>query len=560
MAWRISILVAFVILLVMPLVLRPSREAPPADAKRLIIITPHNEQIRTEFACAFDAWHVKNFGERVEVLWNVPGGTSEIRKMLQAQFKSAIEAGREPGGDADLVFGGGSYEHNIQLKGGVQIDLRQLHRDELALIEKQHADPQQRLDAMQAFLVDRYGERLESNFTITEPIITPVDFDDRWLREVYGENDIGGVRLYDPDLHWFGTALSGFGIMFNRDCLALLEIEAPTYWSDLCHPKLQGWIAGVNPGQSGSVTTAFQAILDRRGWARGWQILRRSAANARYFSGSSLKPPTDVSNGDAAMGICIDFYGRYQSHAIALAGDPDRLGYVDPPGVSTIDPDPISMLRNAPHPKLAKRFIEFCISPEGQSLWQFRTDDTTDDLGPEQFELRRLPIIRSMYDRYADRMIDDVNPYVLAAEVENPNSNRRSFIALIYAAAAMDTHEDLRAAWEAITSHPAYPETASIVSSDEVSDSTLREMLRLFDAMPDVPGPDDSMYSMQTDEHLGTIKAGWLRGGWKDAGLWPAAANPRDVLRRQWTRFFRSNYCRIVQLAHASPPHVAQSE
>jgi iron(III) transport system substrate-binding protein len=511
MSARVIIFILFVVLLVTPFVLRPKAAAPPEDALRLIIITPHNEQIRTEFARGFDRWHQMRYGQRVDVVYNVPGGTSEIRKMLESQYAAAIEAGRAPGGAADLVFGGGSYEHE-QLKRGTQVTID--------------------------------GEMRE------ETITAPVDFSDAFLREVYGENDIGGTNLYDPDKQWFGTALSGFGIVYNRDALAMIDVDEPVYWEDLCHPNLRGWVALVNPGQSGSITTAFDAILQRRGWERGWRILRRAAANARYFSASSLMPPMDVSQGNAAMGVCIDFYGRYQSQAIKAAGDPDRLGYIDPPGVTVIDPDPISMLRGAPHPELAKRFIEFCLSVEGQSLWQFRIDDPIDDgLGPDQFELRRMIIRRSMYETQFDRMIDQVNPFEIASEPEHANRNMRSFIAIVFAAMAMETHDHLRRAWDAIVEHPAYPAGGRIVTAVEVDDPTLKRMLERFDAMPMIPTPDGEALSLATAEHLGTIKQGWLRNDWAEAGLWPTHASPRDAMIRRFAAFFREQYDAIVEIA-----------
>jgi iron(III) transport system substrate-binding protein len=509
---RITVLVLFIALLCAPFLFEPEREPPPSDARELIIITPHNEQIRTEFARAFDIWHQAHYGERVNVIYNVPGGTSEIRAMLIAQFEAAIKAGNEPGGNADLVFGGGTYEHDFKLKPGVTVK--------------------------------------QDGASVDVSISVPVDFDDAWLSAVYGENMIGGVHLYDPDHHWFGTALSGFGIVYNRDALEQVGVDEPVYWSDLCDPKLRGWLALVNPAQSGSVTTALQAILDRRGWQQGWRILRRAAANGRYFSASSLKPPVDVSRGDAAMGICIDFYGRYEAQAVKEAGDPDRVGYVDPPGVSTIDPDPISMLRNAPHPELAKRFIEFCLTADAQSLWQFSAEDAgADGLGPHRFELRRMPVLRSMYAEHFDRMIDQVNPFDLATAVENQNTSIRSFIDIVFAGMAMDSHEHLKEAWNAIVEHPAYPETGGIVTAADVDDPTLKRMLELFDTMPGVEGPDGGMYSLAGTEHLRTVRYGWLKREWADANLWSAEANPKDVLRRSFAHFFRDQYTEIVDLA-----------
>jgi hypothetical protein len=310
----------------------------------------------------------------------------------------------------------------------------------------------------------------------------------------------------------------------------------------------------VNPSQSGSVKTTFEAILHREGWRQGWRILRRASGNARYFSASSLKPPIDMSQGNAAMGVAIDFYGRFQSQAIKEAGDPDRIGYVDPQGGSSIDADPITMLRGAPHPGLAKRFIEFALSDEGQALWQFRTKVRTspDELGPERFELRRMIIARSMYERHFPEFIDQVNPYEIATPAAYPDGNVRDFISPLFAAMAMDTHHELREAWKAIASHPAYPAGPSIVTADECSDLTLRAMLTLFDAMPSLPAPDGAL-SLADPSHLGALRMGWVKGDWKEHGLWSAEETTADAMRKRFGAFFRANYRKIVDLARQTP-------
>ena len=515
------IFISFAVLIGVPLVFRPAGPAGgerASDAPQLIIVTPHNEQIRYEFKRAFEDWHRQVHGSAVNVVYNVPGGTSEIRKLLESQYKAALESGIAPGGQADLVFGGGSYEHG-EFKKPLKVNVN--------------------------------GEERQTT------IAQPVEFDQAWLDKTYGPNEIGGRvgALYDPDRHWFGVALSGFGIVFNRDALKELNVAEPTVWSDLTNPKLEGWVALVNPSQSGSVKTTFEAILHREGWAQGWRILRRASGNARYFSASSLKPPIDVSQGNAAMGVAIDFYGRFQSQAMKEAGDPDRVGYVDPIGGSTIDADPITVLRGARQPELAKRFIEFALSDEGQALWQFRTKvkKSSEELGPERFELRRMIITRSMYDRQFPEFIDQVNPYEIATPAKFPDGNVRDFISPLFAAMAMDTHHELREAWKAIISHPAYPNdgAATIVTADQVSDPTLREMLVLFDAMPSLASPEGDL-SLTDAAHLGVLRAGWVKGGWKEHGLWSAEETAADAMRKKFGAFFRANYRKIIEMAATS--------
>ena len=507
---RMIVLACFVAIVALPFFFRRDREATPSDATPLIIITPHNEQIREEFARAFEVWHEREHGAPVRVVYSTPGGTSEIRRMLVAQFTAAMEDGRAPGGEADLVFGGGSYEHDL-LKRGVEVTV----------------------------------EEVVHRVSITEPTdITGVE-----LAAIYGPNRIGDAQLYDEDRHWLGVALSGFGIVFNRDVLGELGLPEPTTWSDLANPALAGWVALVNPGQSGSITTAFDTILQQLGWDEGWAILRRAAANARYFSASSLKPPGDVGRGDASLGVCIDFYGRYQAQAIRDHGGGDRVGYIDPPGVTTIDADPISLLRAAPHPVLANRFIRFCLTEEAQALWQFPAGEG--DLGPRRYELRRLPVLRSMYAAHLDRMIDGVDPFTLARPLAHPEPSVRAFIAPLFSAMAMDVHGDLRAAWAAITAHPSYPPGGGLVTAADVDDPGLRRMLTLFDEMPEVEGPGGTHLGLRNASDRAAVKAGWLRGGWSDHGLWHVDATPQDVFRRRCADFFRDRYAAITSMARA---------
>jgi ABC-type Fe3+ transport system substrate-binding protein len=451
------------------------------------------------------------YGEPAQVVWSVPGGTSEIRRMLISQYKHALETGKEPGGEADLVFGGGSYEHGV-LKKTIKATY----------------------DG---------GER-------TTTISVPATIAKETLEDVYGENIIGDITMYDPEGYWYGLALSGFGIVYNNEVLADLEIESPTTWEALCNPALFGKLALVNPAQSGSVTTAFEAILKNLGWERGWQVLRRAAANARYFSASSLKPPADVSQGDAAMGVCIDFYGRYQAQAVKSSGGGDRVGYIDPPSATMIDPDPISLLRGAPNEEMAIRFITYCMTKDAQALWQFGIEDAVDDdLGPDTFELRRMPVRREMYSKYMDRMVDQVNPYETARPAPYPDRNMRAFIAPIFSAMAMDNHEALMHAWQVIVTHPAYPNTTAIVTAKDVNDPELKEMLRAFDEMQLIPTNDGSVLSMNTPENRTTLKYGWLRDQWIDDGLWHPEDHGIAALQRNAAIFFKKQYESVVTLS-----------
>lgn len=81
---------ALFLTIVTPLVM--SRKAGGGDVtaenadRRINIVTPHNETIRREFGEAFQAWWKDKTGETVYVNWLNPGGTSEIRMILDGRF------------------------------------------------------------------------------------------------------------------------------------------------------------------------------------------------------------------------------------------------------------------------------------------------------------------------------------------------------------------------------------------------------------------------------------------------------------------------------------------
>jgi len=469
---RIVIFALLALVLGVPFLMSAGRQdaRPPAGAARIIVVTPHVGQIRDEFGLAFSRWHRAVYGEPAFIDYRTPGGTSEIRNQLEAQFNAALRSGNfsvSPDGEVllapgaigfDLMWGGGSFEFD-QLKGGIRVNAADV-------------------------LVPPEGiERLPDPFTV--PLSLPAGFSDEQLAEWYGEdNAIGAQTLYDPDQHWLGTALSSFGIVYNKDIFESLGLPAPDSFEDLTVPRLQGWVALADPRQSGSITTTFDSILGNYGWDRGFRILREMSANARYFTASASKVPTDVGAGEAAVGLAIDFYGREQASTV---GD-DRVGYLDPVGSVYIDADPIALLRGGPNPELARRFIEFLLTDEAQLLWQlpplpvgslpegWPVTAESVPVAPARHALRRMPIKRDLYPRYARHFFDDIRPFEAASEIANPGW--RTGVQVMMGAFGIDTKDDLRRAWRALNDYKL---------SDNADPAVVAEMERLFHAFPETP-------------------------------------------------------------------------
>ncbi|GJM19073.1 MAG: hypothetical protein DHS20C14_12860 [Phycisphaeraceae bacterium] len=537
---RLIILLSLAVILGVPFVMSLGRSEHdlPDDAPTLVVVTPHVQQIRSEFGRAFSDWHAREHGTPVRVVYLTPGGTSEIRKQLEAQYKSVLKNGDFTITDgqvtlasgavgADLVFGGGSYDH-AQIARGVSVSAGDIQSPPAGL--------------------DTFVDLDDADAALTVPMSESAGFTQPELDELFGDNVIGTQFLYDPDQLWIGTALSSFGIVYNEDSYRDLGLPLPTGFEDLTRPELRGWIALADPRQSGSITTTFDSILGNHGWDDGWRILRGMCANTRYFTNSSTKPPTDVSQGEAAAGLAIDFYGRGQAQTAGRG----RVGYVDPAGAVYIDADPISILRGAPHPELARTFLRFVLTEEGQALWQFHATDTPEGadnpigpsgqpMGPRHSELRRMPVRRVMYEKHFEYFMDKVVPFDIASDVQNPGW--RTGVQVMMGCFAIDIADDCREAWEALCEARADPTFPPDV---------LDKMEFFFYAFP--PTPLDGEGALVTSGGAPTSLE-WtpenfraIRNSWR-----PSGAQARAEI--YYTRVFRGYYRLVVEMGERRSVH-----
>jgi iron(III) transport system substrate-binding protein len=474
---RALIIIALVAVVGLPFLLRPARKTIGRADGTVVIITPHNEAIRQEYAQGFQDWYQARTGKTVTIDWRVIGGTSEIARFLESEYIASFQnhwvrklgkawsmevqaafASPRPPKDAtpeaqearreflasevgcgiDVFFGGGTYDFIRQAEAGRIVDA--------GLLQK-HPD---------------------------------------WFTDDVMPASYTGEPFRDRQGRWLGPVLSGHGMLYNRDALQRIGIaEPPRDWSDLTDPRYRGEIAVCDPTKSGSIAKSFESIIQQQiylewdrlaagtgrpraelekqavaqGWERGLRLLQLVSANARYFTDSSQKPPIDVAAGNCAVGMCIDFYGRYQEQSSAERSGRQRLGFHMPEGGTTLSPDPIALLRGAPNREIGVAFIEYVMSMDGQKLWNFQPGTPG---GPRHFALRRLPIRKDFYanpEFTALRSDPQVNPYagetplVYNAAWTGSLFREMSFVIRIM---GIDTHNELAAAWRAINA-PGLP-------------------------------------------------------------------------------------------------------
>ena len=356
-------------------------------ADNLVIISPHWEGIRYEFGQGFERYYHAKTGREVEIEWMDVGGSSEVLRFIKSEFSN------KPGGiNVDIIFGGGSDPYL-----------------ELA-----------RIDLLQPY-------RLPDSLMAAVP------------------QTVGGYPLYNERHLWYGATIAGFGIVYNKRVLELVGLPEPTNWEDLTRPELFTWIGSADPRKSGSAHMPFEIILQAYGWERGWQIITALGANTRGFANSGSQVPKDVTSGEVAYGMAIDFYAWAQINEVG----PDMIGYTMPDNLTIVNPDGIGILQGAPHVGVAQSFMRFVFSEFGQKLWMLNVGAPG---GPERFQLNRFSILPALYDSVDPSQTSvTFNPFrwsstfVYDAEV---GATRYGILNDMIGTFIIDAHAQLRATWQ----------------------------------------------------------------------------------------------------------------
>ena len=181
---------------------------PPEPTQELVIISPHCEGIRYEFGHGFERWYEEQTGQPVTVDWRDFGGTSDDVKYIRSGFTKSPE-----GIGIDLFFGGGIPPYELLAEEG-----------------------------------------------LFEPYQLPDDI----LQHIPAQYP--GGDLYDPQFRYYGTVLSGFGILYNKEVLRRLNLPEPESWEDLAAPEAFTWVGMGDPRSSGSALMVFEIILQAYGW------------------------------------------------------------------------------------------------------------------------------------------------------------------------------------------------------------------------------------------------------------------------------------------------------
>ncbi|MEO0454942.1 MAG: extracellular solute-binding protein [Verrucomicrobiota bacterium] len=367
----------------------------------LIIVSPHWEGIQYEFGIAFEKYYQERNGKEVQIRWRDLGGTSQIEKAIDAGYHATPESCQ-----IDIFFGGGIDPFESQKAKG------QLH-----------------------------------------PYRLPASI----LNQI--PTSIGGFPIVDSEFTFYGAALSSFGVLENCRVIEYIDLPSVETWEDLTRPELLSWVSSADPRKSGSVHMIYEIILQAYGWEKGWSIIYQMSGNVRSFLQNSSAPTKEVAAGDAAYAVSIDINGMTQQAFLGKT----NVQFQIPKGVSVINPDGIAILKGAPHLDVAKQFVEFVMSEEGQSLWMSATGKPG---GAEKFGITRMGILPAMYEKDLQDLLVPLNPFQIDYPFQYNSqlgSHRWRVINDLMGQTIIDVHHTLKESWKALIQMPNSQEKSALM-------------------------------------------------------------------------------------------------
>ncbi len=169
----------------------------------------------------------------------------------------------------------------------------------------------------------------------------------------------------DPEGHWTGFAARARVILYREDLLP--EGVSPPPSVDAMLDPARAAVGGMARPLTGTTLTHFAMLSWLRGRETVQDWLRRAKASGLHLGAGNADVMRKVTEKDLAW--CLT--DTDDAAAARRNGHPVQVLYPgqgeDEPGTLLI-PNTICILRGAPHPEAARRFVEFVLSHEVEAL------------------------------------------------------------------------------------------------------------------------------------------------------------------------------------------------
>ncbi len=189
---------------------------------------------------------------------------------------------------------------------------------------------------------------------------------EKYLSPVVKEAKID-ASFMDPDGYWTGWYFGALCLVYNNRVyeqkLKPLGVKPPSTWDDLLNPAYKGQVIASNPATTGGAYLMLAAQIFRLGSEKaGFDFVRKlDPSVAQYTKGANGSIPL-VAQGEAYIGFAWGHDAlkqKMQGNLPITVVFPKDTGY---------EIGCASILKNAPHPDAARKFVDFMLSAKAEQI------------------------------------------------------------------------------------------------------------------------------------------------------------------------------------------------
>lgn len=174
-----------------------------------------------------------------------------------------------------------------------------------------------------------------------------------------------GDEYHDERWTWTGFYTGAIAFVSNSEYLKELNIKTPESWDDLLVPQLKQKISIAYPFSSGTAYTVWVSriqVLGLEEAVKWWKLFDKQIYQYNQSGTACIQL---AGRGDIAVGIAF-------SHDILSKGIKKNYPLVMtfPKEGTAYEIGAISLIKNAPESKTAKKFIDWALSVEAQELFR----------------------------------------------------------------------------------------------------------------------------------------------------------------------------------------------
>jgi iron(III) transport system substrate-binding protein len=169
----------------------------------------------------------------------------------------------------------------------------------------------------------------------------------------------------DADGSWTGIYVGALGFCSNRAKLAEAGIAAPTSWSDLLDPALQGQVSIAHPATSGTAYTELWTLmaLNQLDEDATFEFLTALDGNVSAYTASGSAPVEAVAEGTATVGVV---FAHDCVAAIADGASDLELSFPDEGTGSEIGAT--AVIKDGPDPAAARKWVDWALTAKAQEV------------------------------------------------------------------------------------------------------------------------------------------------------------------------------------------------